>query len=52
MSKQAENFKNLVKGNPISSIVNGLKMLKSSVREELMKEYNASGVDALAIKLA
>lgn len=51
MSKQAENFKNLVKGNPISSIVTAIKMLKPSVREELMKEYNVSDANALACKL-
>lgn len=51
MSKQAENFKSLVKGNPISSIVTALKMLKPSVRQELIAEFEVSAVDALAIKL-
>lgn len=52
MSKQTENFKNLVKGNPVSSIIIALKIVKPSVREELMKEYGVKDIDALAIKLA
>ena len=51
MSRQAENFKNLVKGNPISSIVTAINMLQSSTRNELMKEYNVSSVEELAFKL-
>ena len=51
MSRQAENFKNLVKGNPISSIVTAINMLQNSTRQELMKEYNTSSVEDLAFKL-
>lgn len=49
MSKQAENFKGLVKGNSISSIITALKMLKPSVRQELMTESGVSAIDELAI---
>jgi hypothetical protein len=37
MSKQSENFKKLVKGNPIGSITTAINMLQSSVKNELMK---------------
>lgn len=38
MSKQSENFKKLVKGNPIGSITTAINMLQSkhSVRHFLM----------------
>ena len=51
MSKQAENFKNLVKGNSISSITMALSMVQSSVRDELMKEFKVSTTEELAFKL-
>lgn len=51
MSKQAENFKNLVKGNPVSSIITAINMLNPSVRRELMNEYNTSSVEDIATKL-
>lgn len=51
MSKQAENFKNLVKGNSVSSITMALSMLQSSVRNELMKEFKVSTTEELAFKL-
>lgn len=51
MSRQAENFKNLVKGNPIGSIVTAINMLQPSVRKEPIKEYGVSSVEELAIKL-
>ena len=51
MSTQAENFKKLVKGNVVSSIATAIKMLKSSVRNELLQEYNTSDVNILANKL-
>lgn len=51
MSRQAENFKNLVKGNPVSSIITAINMLQNSTKQELMKEYNVSSVSELAIKL-
>lgn len=35
MSKQSENFKKLVKGNPIGSITTAINMLQSSVKNEL-----------------
>lgn len=51
MSKKAENFKSLVKENPIGSIVNAINMLESSIRKELMDEYKVSSVEELAFKL-
>ena len=48
MSKQSENFKKLVKGNPIGSITTAINMLQSS---ELMKEFGVSTVEELAFKL-
>ena len=52
MSNQANNFKNLVKGNPVSQIIRALNMVSSSVVEELKQEYNAKNIDELAIKLS
>lgn len=52
MSNQANNFKNLVKGNPISQIIMALNMVSSNVVEELKQEYNAKNIDELAIKLS
>lgn len=51
MSKQSENFKKLVKGNPISSITTAINILQFSVRNELMKEFGVSTVEELAFKL-
>lgn len=51
MSVQTENFKKLVKGNSLSKIVQAINMLQSGARNELMKEYNVSSVEALATKL-
>lgn len=51
MSKQAENFKNLVKGNSVSSITMALSMIQPSVRDELMKEFKVSTTEELAFKL-
>lgn len=51
MSRQAENFKNLVKGNPIGSIVTAINMLQNSTKQELMNEYKVSSVEELAFKL-
>lgn len=51
MSRQAENFKNLVNGNPISSIVTAINMLQNSTRNELMQEYKVSSAEELAFKL-
>ena len=51
MSKQAENFKNLVKGNSVSSITMALSMVQPSVRDELMKEFKVSTIEELAFKL-
>lgn len=51
MSKQSENFKKLVKGNPIGSITTAINMLQSSVKNEHMKEFGVSTVEELAFKL-
>lgn len=51
MSTQATNFINLVKGNNIGSIITAIKMLKPSVRNELLKEFSVSDVKELALKL-
>ena len=51
MSKQAENFKNLVKVNSVSSITMALSMVQPSVRDELMKESKVSTTEELAFKL-
>ena len=51
MSKQAKNFKNLVKGNSVSSITMALSMVKPSVRDELMKEFKVSTTEELVFKL-
>lgn len=51
MSKQAENFKTLVKGNSINSIITAINMLRTSTKKELMDEYKVSSVEELAFKL-
>lgn len=51
MTSQAENFRKLVKGNALSSIITALNMVASSVKQELMAEFKANSVDELAIKL-
>lgn len=45
------NFKNLVKGNSIPSIIRAIDFLQPSVKQSLMKEYNVDSVEALAFKL-
>ena len=45
------NFKHLVKGNDISSIIQAIQFLQPKVREELMKEYKVASVTELAKKL-
>lgn len=52
MSKQVNNFKNLVKGNPVNQIIMALNMVSSSVVEELKQEYNVTNIYELAIKLS
>lgn len=44
-------FKQLVKGNPIPSIISAINFLQPSAKESLMKEYNVNSVEALAFKL-
>jgi hypothetical protein len=51
MSKQAENFKQLVKGNNIDSIIIAIRMLQNATKQELMEEYKVSTVEELAYKL-
>lgn len=51
MSKKTENFKSLVKGNPVGSIITAVNMLQPSVRKELMDEYKVYSVEELALKL-
>lgn len=44
-------FKQLVKGNPIPSIISAINFLQPSAKESLMEEYNVNSVEALAFKL-
>lgn len=44
-------FKQLVKGNPIPSIISAINFLQPSAKESLMKEYNVDSVETLAFKL-
>jgi hypothetical protein len=46
-----QNFKELVKGNPISQIKKAITYLQPGFRQQLMTEYKVDSVDALAIKL-
>lgn len=46
-----ENFKQLVKGNPISQIVKAINFLQPKVKQQLMSEYNVNNVEELAFKL-
>lgn len=54
MSKQSvqkENFKNLVRGNSVSSIIAALNFANPSMKKELMDDYKATSVEDLARKL-
>lgn len=51
MNKQTENFKKLVKGSSINSIVTAINMLQNNTRNELFKEYNVKSSEELAFKL-
>lgn len=44
-------FKQLVKGNPISSIIKAIGFLQPSAKNALMEEYNVNSIEALAFKL-
>lgn len=46
-----ENFKRLVKGGNIDSIIKALNYWDPSLRAELMEEYHASSIEELAFKL-
>lgn len=46
-----ENFKKLVKGNSITSIIMALNTLQYDVLESLKKEYNTNNIELLAFKL-
>lgn len=52
MTKQAQNFIELTKGNSVSQIISALKLVKQSVKNELMEHYNVSTIDELAFKLS
>lgn len=52
MTKQAQNFIGLVKGNSVSQIISALKLVKQSVKNELMEHYNVNTIDELAFKLS
>lgn len=54
MSKQSiqkENFKNLVRGNSVSSIIAALNFANPSMKKELMDDYHATSIEDLARKL-
>ena len=42
----------LTKGNNVSQIISALKLVKQSVKNELMEHYNVSTIDELAFKLS
>lgn len=46
-----ENFKQLVKGNPVSQIVKAINFLQPKFRQQLMSEYGVKTVEELAFKL-
>lgn len=48
MSKQTDNFKQLVKGNDINSIIRAIDMLQPKVKKELMEEYKVNNTQDLA----
>lgn len=51
MSIAVNNFKTLVKGNPIDKIIQAINFLQPNSIEELKKEYNVSTIEELAFKL-
>lgn len=51
MSKQADNFKQLVKGNDINSIIRAIDMLQPKTKKELMEEYKVDNTEDLAKSL-
>ena len=48
MSKQIDNFKQLVKGNNIDTIVRAIDMLQPKAKKELMEEYKVDNTQDLA----
>lgn len=52
MTTQVQNFINLCKGSPVSSIKQALKLQKKSNVDELMKHYGVSSVDDLAVRIS
>lgn len=52
MTTQIQNFINLCNGNPVSTVKQALKLQKKSNVDELMKHYNVSSVDDLALRIS
>lgn len=49
---QIQNFINLCKGNSVSTIKQALKFQKKSNVDELMKHFDVSSVDDLAVRIS
>lgn len=52
MTTQIQNFIRLCKGNPVSTIKKALKFQKESNVNEMMRHYNVSNIDDLAVKIS
>lgn len=52
MTTQVQNFINLCKGNPVSTIKQALKFQKKSSVDEMMQHYGVSSVDDLAVRIS
>lgn len=52
MTTQVQNFINLCKGNPVSTIKQALKLQKKSSVDEMMQHYGVSSVDDLAVRIS
>lgn len=52
MTTQVQNFINLCKGNPVSSIKKALEFQRKSSIDEMMQHYGVSSVDDLAVRIS
>lgn len=52
VEEQAKNFANLCKGNPVSTIMKGLRVVNPGVLEVLKTKLGTSDVNEIAVRLS
>lgn len=52
MTTQVQNFINLCRGNPVSTIKQALEFQKKSSVDEMMQHYDVSNIDDLAVRIS